>query len=206
MPPSNSEPELPGERLFIAVDPAAETRRRAGAIIGELRAAGVTARWVDLAAMHLTLLFLGEGLAEQRPAIAAVVDQAVAGRQPFELAFGGVGLFPATGRPRVIWLGVTRGADELADLHEAMTARLEPLGVPLERRPFRPHLTLGRFGGRGRDRPGPVAAAGERFAGVSGGSGRVESVTLYASRLESAGAVHTALHTALLGRSGSAAE
>jgi 2'-5' RNA ligase len=189
-------------RLFLAVDPPAETRRRAAAIIGQLQAAGLSVRWVEPAALHLTLHFLGDCVPKQRlPEVCAVVDAAAAACRPFAVTFGGVGVFPPRGRPRVLWLGVTAGADDLKNLHGVLAKGLTQLGFAVEQRPFQPHLTLGRLptGFPGRHRPSqPVADAVKSLAAVPAGSGQIERVTLFASLLNPAGAVHHPLHTAAL--------
>src|SRR5207247_613254 len=66
-------------------------------------------------------------------------------RVSFEIVFSGVGAFPPRGAPRVLWLGVTEGAEATTALQRQVTDRLEPLGVQPERRPYSPHLTLARW-------------------------------------------------------------
>ncbi|HVQ90431.1 MAG TPA: 2'-5' RNA ligase family protein [Mycobacteriales bacterium] len=120
-------------------------------------------RWTDPAAWHITLAFLGE-VAESRVdrAVAGVGPVAAAGR-PVRLRLAGAGTFPARGVPRVLWTGVT-GADrpagdpstgsvpagevaagELARLAREVRAAALAAGIPVERRPYQPHLTLGRW-------------------------------------------------------------
>jgi 2'-5' RNA ligase len=140
-------------------------------------------------ALHLTLVFLGE------------VDDATAARvvermrpplalRPFALGLGRAGLFPPAGRPRVLWLAVTEGAEALGAVRSAVEARLEGIPFPRDDRPFSPHLTLGRFreGGTPDERRAvaetPIAASKPAI---------VECVTLYQSRLTPRGPEYTAL-------------
>ena len=62
----------------------------------------------------------------------------------FSLGLGGLGAFPSSGMPRVVWLGVRDGTDSIANIHGEIAARLQPLGFAAERRPFSAHLTIGR--------------------------------------------------------------
>jgi 2'-5' RNA ligase len=182
-------------RLFVAVDLDEPTRARAARIIGTLgdalRAGHSPAviTWVVPDRLHLTLLFIGE--------VVDGVASDVAGRltppfplAPFELRFGGVGLFPATGRPRVVWLGIERGGEALAAVQAEVTRRLE--GVPFRReaRPFAAHLTLARFrdGGTRADRQRLADARVEQAGGCT-----IDHVTLYQSRLSPRGPTYTAL-------------
>jgi 2'-5' RNA ligase len=72
--------------------------------------------------------------------------------------------------------------------------RVARLGIPLERRPFHPHLTLGRWRvSREADRRRVLAAASNHVTRLD-----VDGVALIRSRLTQAGAAYTALcHTRL---------
>ena len=63
----------------------------------------------------------------------------------FPIVFGGLGLFPPAGAPRVLWLGLTAGARDVIGVQREIAARVTRLGIGLERRPFQPHLTLARW-------------------------------------------------------------
>ena len=62
---------------------------------------------------------------------------------PVHLGLAEGGVFPPAGSARVVWLGLTPRA-ELIALAGRIEKALAPLGFPPERRPFTPHLTLGR--------------------------------------------------------------
>lgn len=184
-------------RLFIAVDPAADVAAKAARIVGRLRDAGVDAAWVPTTHLHLTLHFLGDDVDDaDLHRICVAMDEAAATMPAFRLAYRGVGVFPDARRPRVVWLGVERGADDLVRLHDALAERLTPLGFPPESRGFRPHLTLGRFRGGGAARG---AAWLPSFAEADAGEMTASRVCLYESRLAPTGAEHDRLHAARLG-------
>lgn len=189
-------------RLFVAVEPPGATATAAARVIERLRRAGVEARWVDPAQLHVTLHFLGDVPATDLPAICRALDAAGGRTGPFEVAIGGVGAFPDPARPRTIWLGVREGAAGLVALHAALAAELEPLGFRTEERRFVPHVTIGRVQGgraRGGGRGGgasALAAEIERLADLDAGCGEVATVALVSSRLERTGPVHEIIHTA----------
>src|SRR3954466_3305853 len=90
--------------------------------------------------LHLTLAFLGE---------TGKLDDAIAAAQSvkapsFELTIAGRGAFPSERRPRVLWLGVSDGAQPLCDVAGHLCAALRERGFMLEDRPFKPHLTVSR--------------------------------------------------------------
>ncbi len=180
-------------RLFVAVDLseaarediAAEQRRIAEALSGSSRAL----RLVKPAQMHLTLLFLGEVHEARVPALveSMTVDAGVAA---FDLAFAGVGVFPPHGAPRVLWTGVTHGAEPLARLQSEIAARARALGIKSDDRAFHAHLTLGRWREpRSSDRARIVAASQHGVIARV----HVDRATLYQSRLSSAGPTYTTL-------------
>ncbi|HYM23275.1 MAG TPA: RNA 2',3'-cyclic phosphodiesterase, partial [Vicinamibacterales bacterium] len=191
-------------RLFIAID--LDEAARAAIAKEQERIASVidrekTLTWAAPGRMHLTLVFLGE---VPDAAAAAIVD--VAGRsigaEPFDAAFAGIGVFPPDGSrkpPRVLWLGVTAGAEGIAAIRRETAARLTAVGAPIEDRPFNPHLTLARWRrSTWSDRRRVEAIAhGDVIARVIARI-RVDHTTLYQSRLSSAGPSYTALARANL--------
>ena len=184
-------------RLFTAVELSEPVRdavaRRQAIIAASLRAAGDRdLRVVGLGQLHLTLVFIGEVAEERVPMLTSALAEPVP-VPPFELEIGSPGVFPTHGPPRVLWLAVTRGAAELARVHEVVSTRLDTIGIPREPRPYQPHLTIGRW----RDR----APTRLRHALVPGGPvpiERIDAVTLFRSRLGSGAPEHTALARAPL--------
>ena len=108
---------------------------------------GRDVRWVRLDGLHLTLRFLGPTLEDRVEAARSAVRSAAATAAPLDLAIGGAGMFPPTGRPRALWLGVRDGAGALTDLAAVVDRALVDVGWPPETRAFRAHLTLARADG-----------------------------------------------------------
>jgi len=143
--------------------------------------------------MHLTLVFLGE--VDETRAMPLIED---IGREivqpPFDVVFGELGVFPPRGAPNVLWTGVTAGAEPAIALQRIVSERVSRHGFPPETRPFRPHLTLARWrDARSADRQHVMTADQRDVATL-----RVDHVTLYQSRLSSAGPSYTALTRANL--------
>ena len=147
-------------------------------------------KFVNPEQAHLTLVFLGEVASPQSDRISAAMQQPIDGVPPFHMTFGGLGIFPPRGAPRVLWLGVSEGEREVIALQRLVAGRLEALGVQPEGRPFHPHLTIGRWR-QSRPSDRPSLAGDTRTASTAGMT--VDRVTLYESRLSSKGPTHTAL-------------
>jgi 2'-5' RNA ligase len=185
-------------RLFIAIDldeaaraAIAEEQRRLKAAIGSTRA---TVKWVRPDQMHLTLVFLGEVADARVQAIVEAIDRPIV-ESPFDLAFAGVGVFPQRGAPNVLWIGASAGKAETIAVQRQLADRVAPLGIPLERRPFHPHLTLARLkGSRPSDQAAILRESGRNVVATT----RIDHATLYQSRLSSHGATYTPLARATL--------
>ncbi|MDT7538034.1 MAG: 2,3-cyclic 3-phosphodiesterase [Actinomycetota bacterium] len=90
---------------------------------------------------HITLAFLGEVSAPE--GLYDGLREAVARTPPFELHLAGSGAFTGA---RAVWTGVAGDVDGLGALASEVQQACRAVGVPLERRRFRPHLTVGKTG------------------------------------------------------------
>jgi len=184
-------------RLFTAIDlddgarsAVARLQRR----LSEQLSGDRSLKWVDPSRMHLTLVFLGEVADARVPAIVDSLSRPIDAPR-FAIAFHGLGVFPARGAPRVLWLDVAQGAAALTTVHGHVVTRLETLGVALEDRPFHPHLTLARWrDSRPSDRTRALADGLTDPIAPLG----VDSIALYQSRLSWAGSAYTVLARATL--------
>lgn len=174
-------------RLFLALNLDPEVRRRCYAATHALRTAGPDVRWVDESKLHLTLKFLGEQPESLVAPLSAAMDKAAGQSRELDLQFGAIGAFPNFRRPRVVWLGVAPDP-KLELLHHDVEVACEALGLTIDGRPFRPHVTLGRVE---KDNGGlRQAAKGVRVRDVSA----VSSVDV----MQSAGGKYRVLHAAAL--------
>jgi RNA 2',3'-cyclic 3'-phosphodiesterase len=176
-------------RLFVALEIPAAVRDNLSALVRELRPLAPQARWVRVENLHVTLKFIGEAPPEKSETIQKTLS-AIPAEGPIVLDFHGMGFFPDERRPRVFWVGITAGP-ELAGLAAEIESRLEPLGIPRERRAFSPHLTLARFQEPGNT-DGIRAVARERNA-QSFGVHTARKFCLFQSQLKPDGAQHTRL-------------
>jgi RNA 2',3'-cyclic 3'-phosphodiesterase len=137
--------------VFVAVPLPEPARAEIEELVGVVRAqADPTVRdvrWVRLDGLHLTLRFIGPVDGSTIAGLADAVDAAAALTTRFEVTIAGAGAFPSTARPRTIWLGVDRGAEEMAATAERVQDALATAGVARSERPFRAHLTLARADG-----------------------------------------------------------
>jgi 2'-5' RNA ligase len=179
-------------RLFVAVNLPAPTRAALWHAVEPLRRAGYPFRWVREDAIHLTLKFLGEVSSDREGDVIEAIDRATEGIASFTLALGGFGAFPNPRRARILWVGC-EPVPSLELVYHRVEEGMHVAGFPLEGRPFRPHLTLGRLQ---RDaRPAKLHGLDGALERLSYASElTVQSVDLMESELTRAGARYTRRH------------
>jgi RNA 2',3'-cyclic 3'-phosphodiesterase len=136
-------------------------------------------RWIPPDRWHLTLLFLGTVPADRLPLLVTAAAPEVAATPPMTLRLAGAGRFGALRRPQVAWAGLDGDVRPLIDLAGRLAAAARALGLPVEDRPFRAHLTLGRW----RPRQPADGALPERLADYHGPEWPVTDVRLLESHL-----------------------
>ena len=178
-------------RTFIGIPLPDEQRASLVRLQQQLLASGADVRWVASEAIHVTLKFLGEIDDTQRQAIAQALQEIGKQTPSFALGLDGVGAFPSTSAPRVIWVGIGEGAEPLTRLAGAIEGAVGALVCRQEPRPFSPHITLGRVrSSRGR---AALTARLRNLAWSPLSSWRVSAYQLYQSVLSPTGPRYTVL-------------
>ncbi len=183
-------------RLFVACEIPDDVKETIGEVIEGLRQkSGSAVRWIKPEGVHVTLKFLGEVPTKKLPAIKLAIQEAVVGHSPFELEFSTIGTFGGREGLRIMWVGIAGVVLRLEALVRAVNAALAVVGFEPERRPFRPHLTLGRVRDEisTRQRAEIEVAVGK--SGVPNASWRTAQVSLMRSRLTAQGASYEVLAT-----------
>lgn len=141
-------------RLFVALPVTGAAREELAGVISGRREGAWPVRWARPEGLHLTLKFLGEVPPEREREIAAGLAPTVRGMSSLPLVAREFGGFPTLERARVLWCGYD-AEPALELLVDRVERALAALGFPVEGRPFRAHVTLGRL----RDRAHLTAAA-----------------------------------------------
>ncbi len=186
-------------RTFVAIELSDPARTALTELQHHLRA-GTPAhnvRWTATENIHLTLHFLGDTDLNKISKIEEILQLTAAAYSPFSLALAGLGCFPNTRRPRIVWVGVTGDTNSLAALHHDLGERLKgKIGFKPEARPYAPHLTIGRV--KKGIPPGHLSQIGENIEREQTGVGplaalQVAEISLIKSELMSTGPVYTPL-------------
>ncbi len=147
------------------------------------------------AGLHATLHFLGETDETANEGIIRLLDATASSHRQFTISFNGSGAFPAARRPAVIWAGISDN-EELREIHRELGEGLGALGIHVEGRAYKPHVTLARV------RCGPDMTALDSFFTQWGdrriGLGEVSAIYLKQSILSPSGATHRTIHASAL--------
>ena len=134
-------------RLFLAVAVNDQTIvDKIEPIHKALAATNTRMSLVRLENLHFTLKFLGNtspSLVEPINAIMSKINI-----NSFQIELNNLGCFPRPSHPRVIWLGLTKGHEQLASIASFLDKNLKSLGFAQEKRSFKSHLTLARVKSR----------------------------------------------------------
>jgi 2'-5' RNA ligase len=177
-------------RAFVALELDAPLREALAELQARLRPRLGGVHLARPEGIHLTLRFLGSTTPPQIETLRPLLAGAASACPPAAVPVAGLGTFPDRGSPRVLWLGL-EVPPAVHDLQKACERAALAAGFEKEDRPFKAHLTLGRW----RDRaPRPDLPA------VDLGTTRLETLVLFKSELRPGGAVYTPLDRFALGR------
>lgn len=181
-------------RTFIAIELSQEIRDTLAQIASRLKYAGADVKWVEKDNIHLTLKFLGEISEEKVKLTAARLDTIAKETKPFEISLKDLGAFPKIDSPRVIWVGLDKGAKESTELAKKIDTALTKLGFQEETRPFAAHLTIGRVrSGLNKTALAEKMKSNYGLWTVDHGQ-TVSSLALYKSTLTPKGPIYSKLH------------
>ncbi len=100
-------------------------------------------RWVPNQNLHLTLHFLGNLTALEIENLTAALKAQPLMNGPIVLSIDSLSTFPSHNSQKYFAANI-KPDDQLSTLHSNLSQRLQNLGLPVETRAFRPHITLAR--------------------------------------------------------------
>jgi RNA 2',3'-cyclic 3'-phosphodiesterase len=132
------------KRLFIAIhinnsESLLEHLNKAKLCLGAERI-----KWVEPENLHLTLTFLGDTDEQFIPKINSSLQSTATRYNQFTLKLHSLGVFKNLTNPSVLWMGI-EAEKTIFDIKKELDIKLIELGLPVESRVFKPHLTIGRI-------------------------------------------------------------
>lgn len=186
-------PEMSQERVrsFVSVDlddPA--IRERIVSAQRGLEQTHAQLKLVNPNILHLTLRFLGE---IPQTTVALVKEALDSARfSEFIVEFSGLGAFPNMNRMNVIWVGITKGHEQLNEIFHQIEPKLRQIGLPPDDKGFSPHLTIA--GVRSRVNRAALAEYVSSMTDQDFGSMPMKALRLKKSTLTPKGPIYTTIH------------
>jgi len=134
-------------RLFVAIPVPEAIKENLSVVQRELRqlVPEASIRWTPREQIHLTLRFFGGVSSEALPELMGALKNTCESSPPLNLQARGLGVFPPKRDPRVIWVGVYDGQNQLGSLQQRIENATAQFGEKPDEREFSAHLTLARI-------------------------------------------------------------
>lgn len=129
-------------RLFTGLSLTYEVRRNIELLYQSMQPLAPI-EWSPAGNLHVTTKFIGEWPVEGLDELKGRLREVPKGG-PFAISIDGFGWFPTPHHPRHLFAAV-RAGEPLYQLAVATSDMLAAGGVPVENKPYRPHLTLARI-------------------------------------------------------------
>ncbi|MDI9370425.1 MAG: RNA 2',3'-cyclic phosphodiesterase [Synergistaceae bacterium] len=133
-------------RAFLCVELSTEAKQALYQSTAPLRTSFPSLKWVKPECLHITLKYLGELKKTRIDSIAESMEQSLTPNPPasFDLRCGSLGAFPGFKRVRTLYAKVLGELESLSHLAAISEKAAVANGLPREKRPFMPHITLAR--------------------------------------------------------------
>jgi 2'-5' RNA ligase len=187
-----------GIRSFLAFELPAGIGDIVARVSDQVRHTPLDAKWVKPRNIHLTVVFLGSVEMADMAGIQAAAGTVCSRHGPFVIALEGAGVFPNRRKPRVLWLGLKGDLGGMSRFRDELQTVLRPFGIKQEKRPFRPHLTLGRFRRYGKPSK-DLEDILDQHKDLGSPAVPLKTLVLFKSDLKPGGAVYTKLDEWTLG-------
>ena len=187
-------------RIFLAVPVAPALRDTMLSVLGSRLGDHGALRWVRGDGLHVTLRFLGEITPFEVDRAVKAARAAAGSLEVFSITFAGGGAFPSLRAPRVVWAGVTGGADRLVSLAKTLDAALAKQRFPGTPQRFHPHVTVARV--RAGAPPPDLRFLAEQLSGPDApviGTQLVDAIVVMESTLAPSGARYQEVYRAAFG-------
>ena len=129
-------------RLFTAIQLPPDIKENIYNDFHDLRNK-IKGSWVKKENLHVTLKFLGEVEDEKVSEIKNLISGIKI--KPFESEAFGTGAFPNMKNPKVLWVGISKGNEEIKKIMFSLDEVFSKLGFKKEGRDYTPHITVARL-------------------------------------------------------------
>ena len=148
----------------------------------------IRGKWTEPQNLHMTFQFLGEINQEQAVSVLKNIQRIADRYKPFRVQYRSLGVFPDRRRPRILWIGVSKGENVLKRLASEVSQLNRKAGIRVDSKPFHPHVTVCRIKEADRKKLGNLM---NRYRNFIFGEEVIDRIALISSSLTSIGPIYT---------------
>ncbi|WP_369611663.1 RNA 2',3'-cyclic phosphodiesterase [Sulfurisphaera javensis] len=175
-------------RLFTAID--IPQFPKILEFMDAVKRSGADVKLVEPYNIHITLVFIGEIPENKLQLVKDSVSHI--NFHSFKIKLKGTGAFPNLSRPRVVWIGIEEGLQELRSIRGMLMKELLGKGIrPDDEKEFSPHLTIGRV--KGPSNIMNLINVINEYQNVDFGEMTVNKIILFKSTLTPKGPIYDSL-------------
>jgi 2'-5' RNA ligase len=145
-------------------------------------------KWIEPQNLHMTFQFLGDITEEQAVSVLQNLQQIADKYAPFKVQYRSLGVFPDRKRPRILWMGVSKGESKLKKVASEVAQLNRRAGIRVDAKPFHPHVTVCRIKEVDRKKLNGLM---NRYRCFNFGEETVDRIALISSSLTSIGPIYT---------------
>jgi 2'-5' RNA ligase len=150
----------------------------------------IKGKWVEPQNYHMTFQFIGEVPEEKLMDIIKGVQEVSQRNKPIRVKYRSLGVFPDIDKARVLWIGVSEGADRLKALAKDVSNTNKKYGIKSDGKPFYPHVTICRIKEYDKKKLKNILKNYEKY---NFGEDLVDRISIIRSSLTSIGPIYSVL-------------
>ena len=132
------------KRVFIGIPIGANIKPVLSVLKSKFTQNSENIKWIHSENIHLTLKFFGNISVNDLPILIQSLKKELT-QNSFAMIIESTGVFPSPHSPRVLWLGIKRGTEELISLHTQIEKSLGKITVKNPEFTFTPHITIAKI-------------------------------------------------------------
>lgn len=179
-------------RTFVSFEPPSPIRAAIDTFQHKLKSTGADVRWEPSDKFHSTLKFFGDVEESMLPSLFLLIENIAKQFPPFHVVYETSGVFPHRRQPKVIWVGCSNSDGSMEVFKNRLDDAFLPMGFEIDRRPFWPHVTLGRV--RSTERLDNLLSLMETLT-FEPASTVIDGILVMKSVLQPQGAEYSLLHS-----------
>ena len=131
-------------RVFIGIPIGGKIKSILPSLKTSIHSSRDIIRWIPPENIHLTLSFLGNISDQDIPNIIQSIENCITSKY-FKIIIESTGVFPSANFPKILWIGIGKGADELILLQKEIERSVRKFKEISRKEKIKPHITIARI-------------------------------------------------------------